>query len=182
LSRRGPSRSDEAAAGAEPPSKSARKREHEALQDLARRALEAPPGRVDRLALDEALALAIRDGRRIPPSPARARHIRYLGKLLAADAQGAGLLGKALADDRAARAEETARLHRVEHWRDRLLAEGDDALAELVAQCPGIAVAQVRDLLRQAHRDAGTPRQTAAVRQLFRLLRSALPGEDTGGG
>ena len=71
--------------GAEPPSKSALKREHAALQDLARRALDAPPGRVDRLALEEPIAHAIREGRRIPASSARARHIRYLGKLLAAD-------------------------------------------------------------------------------------------------
>jgi ribosome-associated protein len=166
----------------EPPSKSARKREHEALQDLARRALEAAPGRVDRLTLGEALAQAIRDGRRIPPSSALARHIRYLAKLLAADPEGARVLGTALSEDRAAHGREVARLHQVEHWRDRLLAEGDAALAELVTQSPGIEVAQVRDLLRQARRDVGTPRHAATVRHLFRLVRSALAAAETGDG
>jgi ribosome-associated protein len=166
----------------EPPSKSARKREHEALQDLARRALEAAPGRVDRLALDEALAQAIREGRRIPASSARARHIRYLGKLLAADPQGAAVLDAALTEDRAAHALEVARLHRVEQWRDRLLAEGDVALSELVSRCPGIEVGQVRDVLRQARRDAGTPRHAATVRQLFRLVRSALEAAEADAG
>jgi ribosome-associated protein len=162
------------------PSKSARKREHEALQELARRAIEAPPGRVDRLGLDEGLAQAIRDGRRIPASSARARHIRYLGKLLAADPQGAAVVAKALAADRAAHAEEVARLHRVEQWRDRLLAEGDAALADLLAQHPSVDGAAVRDLLRQARRDAGSPRQAATARQLFRLLRSAVEVDASG--
>ena len=161
----------------EPPSKSARKREHEALQDLARRALEAAPGRVDRLALDQALAQAIREGRRIPASSARARHIRYLGKLLAADPQGAAVLDAALTEDRAAHALEVARLHRVEQWRDRLLAEGDAALTEFVARHPAVDGAAVRDLVRQAGRDEGTTRHAGTVRRLFRLLRSALAGE-----
>ena len=168
--------------GAEPPSKSALKREHAALQALARRALESPPGRVDRLALEEPLAHAIREGRRIPACSARARHIRYLGKLLAADPAGAAILDRALGEDRAAHAREAAQLHRVEHWRDRLLAEGDAGLAALVAEHPAVDVGAVRDLLRQARKDEGTPRQVATVRRLFRLLRSALAGEGEGPG
>ena len=182
MSRRGDRPPDDLAEPAEPPSKSARKREHEALQDLARRALEAPAGRIDRLALDETLGQAIRAGRRIPASSARARHIRYLGKLLAADPDGVAVLDGALTEDRAAHAREVARLHQVEQWRDRLLAEGDAALSELVSRCPGIEVAQVRDVLRQARRDAGTPRHTATVRQLFRLVRSALEAAEADAG
>jgi ribosome-associated protein len=161
----------------EAPSKSALKREHEALQDLARLVLEAAPGRIDRLSLDETLAQAIRDGRRIPASSARARHIRYLGKLLAADPAGAACLDRALGEDRAAHAQEVAQLHRVEQWRERLLAEGDAALAALVAEHPAIDARALRDLLRQAHKDAGTPRQVGTVRRLFRLLRAGLAGE-----
>lgn len=168
---------DEVGEGREPPSKSARKREHEALQDLARQALEVPPARLARLALGEGLAQAIRDGRRIPASSARARHIRYLGRLLAADPAGAAVLGAALTEDRAVHRQEVARLHLVEQWRDRLLSEGDPALAELVAQYPAVDAGAVRDLLRQARKDEGTARHTATVRRLFRLLRAALLAE-----
>jgi ribosome-associated protein len=176
MSRRGHHLPENTGDRLEPPSKSARKREHEALQDLARRVLEAGPGRVDRLALEEVLAQAIREGRRIPASSARARHIRYLGKLLAADPAGAAVLDRALSEDRAAHAQEVAQLHRLEHWRDRLLGEGDAALTELVAQHPAVDGAAVRDLVRQARKDEGTPRHVATVRRLFRLLRSALGG------
>jgi ribosome-associated protein len=181
LSRRGRPSAEEGTGAPAPPSKSARKREHEALQDLARQALEAAPGRIDPLPLDAALAQAIREGRRIPASSARARQIRYLGKLLAADPAGAAVLDRALGDDRAAHAEEVAQLHRVEQWRDRLLAEGDAALTALAAEHPAIDVGALRDLLRQARRDAGAPRHPATVRRLFRLLRSALAAEDPGG-
>lgn len=177
MSRPPPPQHSEIGDGLEPPSKSARKREHEALQDLAREALEAPPARLARLALDEGLAQAIRDGRRIPASSARARHIRYLGKLLAADPAGAALLGAALTEDRAAHREEVARLHRVEQWRDRLLSAGDTALAELVSQYPAVDAGAVRDLLRQARKDQDTARHTATVRRLFRLLRTAVLAE-----
>lgn len=171
---------DEAGAPAEPPSKSARKREHEALQDLARRAIEAPPGRLDRLVLEGGLAQAIRDGRRLPASSARARHIRYLAKLFAADPAGAAALATALSEDRAAHAQEVARLHRVEQWRDRLLAEGDAALAELLARHPSVDAGAVRDLLRQARRDEGSARHAATARRLFRLLRAALEAAPSG--
>lgn len=180
MSRRTPEPPSDAPDRSEPPSRSARKREHEALQDLARRALESPAGRIDRLALDEGLAQALREGRRIPPSSARARHIRYLGKLLAADPEGAAMLDAALSEDRAAHAREVARLHQVEQWRDRLLAEGDGALTELVAQHPAVDGAALRDLVRQARRDEGTARFTGTVRRLFRLLRAGLEGEGAG--
>lgn len=174
---RDPAPERDAEDGLEPPSRSARKREHEALQTLARQALEAPPARVDRLALDETLAQAIREGRRIPASSARARHIRYVAKLLAADPDGAATLGSALSEDRTAHAQEVARLHEVERWRDRVLAEGDTALAELVGQYPAIDAGGVRDLMRQARKDEGTARHTATVRRLFRLIRAAVLAE-----
>ncbi len=164
----------EAGAADEAPSRSARKREHEAIQRLARQALEAPAARVDRLPLDERLAQAIREGRRIPASSARARHIRYLAKLLAADEQGAAVLGAALTEDREVHAREVAQLHRVERWRDRLLEEGDAALRELVAFCPDVDAGAVRDLLRQARKDHGGPRHAATVRRLFQLIKPPL--------
>jgi ribosome-associated protein len=178
LTRRRPSLpAEEAGLPTEPPSKSARKREHEALQDLARRAIEAPAGRLDRLGLEGGLAQAIRDGRRLPASSARARHIRYLAKLFAGDPAGTAAVATALSEDRAAHAQEAARLHRVEQWRDRLLAEGDGALAELLARHPAIDAGAVRDLLRQARRDEGSERHAATARRLFRLLRPALEAE-----
>jgi ribosome-associated protein len=174
VSRRRDREAQEAETRAEPPSRSARKRAHETLQQLARRALEAPAARVDRLALDEHLAQAIRDGRRIPASSARARHIRYLGGLLAADPDGAAMLGEALAEDREVHARQVAALHRVERWRDRLLAEGDAALAELVASHPGVDAGAVRDLVRQARKDHGTGRLAATARRLFQLIKPVL--------
>ena len=175
--RRGESEADseaEAEGAVDQPSRSARKREHEALQRLARQALDAPAVRVNRVALDEGLAQAIREGRRIPASSARARQIRYLAGLLAADPEGTAALSAALAEDREAHAREVARLHQVEWWRDRLLEEGDAALGELVAQCPALDAGAVRDLLRQAQKDRTGPRHTATVRRLFQLIKPVV--------
>jgi len=104
-----------------------------------------------------------------------ARHIKHLANLLVREDLAAveGLLGSHEARDRAA----AARHHRVERWRDRLLAEGDLALAELLALCPGADRQGLRQLVRTAQRDQAAGR-TDGARKLFRALRSEL---DRGG-
>ena len=155
------------------PSRSERKREHQALQRLAARALALPVARLGGLGLDDAVLDAVRAGRAIKASAARERHVRHLANLLAADPQAAAAIDAAL--DRASQghALEVARFHALERWRDRLLAEGDAALAEFVDSHPGADAATLRTLVRQATKDAGTTRQGASTRRLFQALKAA---------
>jgi len=156
----------------EGPSKSDRKREHKALQLLARRLLELPPGKAAGLSLDEALAEAVRVGRGIKASSARQRHIRHVANLL--DEDVVSRLTALLDGDSAAHAREVARFHALERWRDRLLAEGDAALTEFLDEHPGADAAALRTAMRQARKDIGTPRAAASARKLFQLLKQSL--------
>jgi len=159
--------------GLEPegPSKSDRKREHKALQLLARRLLELPAGKVAGLGLEDELAEAVRVGRAIKASSARQRHIRHVANLL--DEDVITRLTALLDGDSAAHAREVARFHALERWRDRLLAEGDVALTELLDEHPGADAAELRTAMRQARKDIGTPRAAASSRRLFQLLKQA---------
>lgn len=103
------------------------------------------------------------------------RHVKRVASLLEREDLGAieALLESRQARDQAA----AARHHRVERWRDRLLAEGDAALGELLDLCPGVDRQGLRQLLRAAQRDRDAGRPEGA-RKLFRALRSALDQAD----
>lgn len=61
-----------------------------------------------------------------------------------------------------------------ERWRTRLLAEGDAALNELVAEVPGVDRQHLRQLLRQARAEPPTDRSKRAARELLRAIRASL--------
>lgn len=162
-----------AGSGGERPSRSERKRRHQCLQDLAARALGAPATRLADIGLEPGILEALREGRAIKASTARQRHVRHLANLLAADPGAAAVVSGALDRDSQAHAVEVARFHALERWRDRLLAEGDAALSEFLDAHPGADATALRSLVRQAIRDAGTPRQAASARRLFQAVKEA---------
>ncbi len=162
---------DEEGLEPEGPSKSDRKREHKALQLLARRLLELPVGKIAGLGLEDELAEAVRVGRGIKASSARQRQIRHVANLL--DEDVTARLSALLDGDGAAHAREVARFHALERWRDRLLAEGDAALTEFLDAHPGADAAALRTAMRQARKDIGTPSAAASSRRLFQLLKQA---------
>ncbi len=157
--------------GERPPSRSRRKRDSHAIQEAARRLLALPAKELAELDLGEATLAAVAETARIKDRRAMPRHVKRVANLLEREDLGAieALLDAHQARDQAA----AARLHRVERWRDRLLAEGDGALAELLDQCPDADRQGLRQLVRTAQRDreAGRPE---GPRKLFKAVRAAL--------
>lgn len=155
----------------EGPSKSQVKREHHALQDLAQRLVSLPRGELERLDLSEATWAAIDETVRIKDIRALGRHYKRIANLLAKEDMAAveALLH---GEDRRKQAE-AARLHRLERWRERLIAEGDQALGDLLNEHPDLDRHQLRTLIRAARKDREGGK-TDGDRRLFRLLRDAL--------
>jgi ribosome-associated protein len=73
---------------------------------------------------------------------------------------------------------EAREFHRIETWRDRLLAEGPSALEALLSKHPDLDAPRLRRLIASGRQDPDTPTATQASRELFRYLRSALAGSD----
>jgi ribosome-associated protein len=69
--------------------------------------------------------------------------------------------------------EETARVHRIERWREKLLEE-DGAIGALVQAHPGINSQRLRALVRNAREERNAGRPPRAYRELFRALRDII--------
>jgi ribosome-associated protein len=158
-------------APAERPSKSARKRAAHAAQDLGEELVALREAQLTALALPEALAEAIRAARRITSRAGLARQRQYIGKLMREiDTQP---IRAALDARRQADAAETERFKRVEHWRERLISEGQQALSELQRWRPEIDVGDWTRRISAAQAErAGSTTAAGASRELFRALRA----------
>jgi ribosome-associated protein len=150
-------------------SKSQRRRDALELKSLARDLIAMNPSRFARLPVDETVRAAVEDARRIRSNVARKRQLQFVAKLLRrSDAEPIMQALEAMEQD--AR-QITARQHRAEAWRDRLIDSGDQALGELLSQRPGADAQAIRQCMRQARSEASRNRPPAAARALFRLLR-----------
>ncbi|MEE4108259.1 MAG: ribosome biogenesis factor YjgA [Halieaceae bacterium] len=153
-----------------PPSKSARKREMTARQDLGVALCELSPKELARIPIeDEALLTAIEESRRISHHSALRRHRQFIGKLMRRiDPEP---LQQALDELHRERQGAAAAHHALERLRDELIARGDDALGSVLARFPGADRQRLRQLLREAQRERDGDRPPAASRRLFRYLR-----------
>ena len=154
---------------AEPPSKSARKRAHKALQDLGDELMKLSASHLERIPLREDVRDVVKAGRDLRKG-ARSRHVRHLGNQLA-DLDDEPIRA-ALASLRGPTALDTARLHRAERWRERLLEPGDEAMHELVAQFPLVDRQQLRALVRAARDERDKQAPPRRFRELLRFVRA----------
>ncbi|HEU4589909.1 MAG TPA: ribosome biogenesis factor YjgA [Steroidobacteraceae bacterium] len=153
------------------PSKSARKREAAAAQDLGERLIALKEAELTALELPEKLFDAIMLAKRITSRGGLARQRQYIGKLMR-DVDPAPIEAALNAKSRGA-ALDAERHKRIEDWRARLLAEGPPALDELTRWCPGADRKALSALVQKAtgeRVDSGS--REAASRELFRTLRT----------
>ena len=157
-----------------PPSKSERKRAAHAAQDLGEALISLRDRELEALELPATLLEAVRAARSIRSRAGAVRQRQYIGKLMRRiDPEP---IRRALAGRSARDAQETERFKRAEHWRERLLAQGEAALDELAAARAGLERAEWVRLVRaaRAERPSGSATQGPAGRALFRALRSLL--------
>lgn len=159
-------------------SRTKRKEASQALQKLGRDIAELPKDIFNALALDKDLHTEIERLRNTTSHVARKRQMQFVGKLLRRE--NAEPLFIALQEYQQRGRDQVARQHRVEHWRDYLLSNGDAGLTQLVNAVPTTDRQAVRQLIRQATREAQQQKPPAASRKLFRLLhqqdlQQALP-------
>ena len=150
-------------------SKSQRKREALAVRSLAAELIAMDVALLRRMPLDDELLGAILEGRRIHSNIARKRQLQYIAKLLRRE--DIEPIAAAIDACRNEARQLTARHHRTEAWRDRLLARGDEALSELMPLRPELEARTIRQLVRKAGQEDQGGRPPAAARALFRLLR-----------
>lgn len=159
----------------ERPSKSARKRESTSLQQLGEALIGLPEAALRALPLPETLLDAVLLARRITSHAAQLRQRQYIGKLMRRiDAEPIRL---AIEQQRERQRLDARRFHRVEQWRDRLIAEGATAMEELLEVHPQTDVSRLQRLVVEARSEIDARRPPRAARELFQCLRDILERE-----
>jgi len=150
-------------------SKSQLKREAHKLLDLARELVSMPESRLKSMPMEQELRDAIEFTRGIKAHGARKRQLMTVGKMLRLRDNQALLDAVSGFDQKNRQA--NARFHHIETWRDRLLEGSDQVLSELLEQIPDANVQILRQLTRNARKEAKLNKPPVSARKLFRALR-----------
>ena len=150
-------------------SKTQRKREMQALQDLGEELVALGADKLAELELPTRLLDAVLDAKRISKFGALRRQMQYLGRLMR-DADADAIRSR-LDVWKGTSVAETARVHAIERWRTRLI--GDElALGQLLDQYPRADAQRLRTLVRNIKREAAAKKPPRSFRELFQELRS----------
>lgn len=154
-----------------PPSKTQRKKEVQALQELGAELVALNEEQLATIELPERLRDAVTEARRIRTFEARRRQLQYIGKLMR-NLDPAPI--RAALDAWQARSRtHTALLKRTEFWRERLLAE-PGALGQLLAEYPQADAQRLRVLIRNALAEHSANQPPRSYRALFQALRALM--------
>lgn len=171
---------------ADAPSRTARKKASEALQNIGEQLLELRPERFAALPLPETLREAILDAKRVRGFEAKRRQVQYIGKLMRRlDSGTVQEISEALRVEHGVSVQEDDILHQAEQWRDALIAD-DARLAQWLESYPDTDANQLRALIRAARNEArdvrpeAASRKGTAYRQVLKALRAQL-GASAGG-
>lgn len=154
----------------ERPSKSARKREADALQELGEALIGLPHALFDALPLPEKLRDAVLAARQLKGHGAQLRQRQYIGKLMRKF--DVAPIREAIERQQEAQRSDARRFKRIESWRDRLIHEGEAAVAEFCASHPEANASELRRLASEARAEAEQRQPPRAARLLFQQLRA----------
>ncbi|MGE5339675.1 MAG: ribosome biogenesis factor YjgA [Gemmatimonadota bacterium] len=158
-------------AAGERPSKSQRKREMSALQDLGESLVRLGADQLARIDLPDGLREAIVEARGISAHEGRRRQLQYVGRLMRGIDPDP--IRRALAAISGNSREAIELMHRCERWRDRLI-DDDAALTDLLQTHPGIDTQPLRATIRAARRERAAGAAPRHARELYRWLHQTL--------
>ncbi len=149
-------------------SKSQRKRESTALQGLGKELFELSREQLKRMDLPESLLSALLEAKRLTSREGLRRQMQYIGKVMRSIETEP--IDRQLAVIRGESSVAKAAFHALESWRTRLI-EDDTALQAWLALHPDSDVQSIRQLIRNARKEAAESKPPKSSRALFKLLR-----------
>ena len=153
------------------PSKSHRKREMHALQDIGEQLVGLNSQRLAELDLPEKLLDAVREAKRLTHFGAIRRQMQYIGKLMREI--DADEIRKKLVLWDAQSKENATEFHLVERWRERLLTD-EKTFEEFARSYPQADLTHLRNLARSIQKDRLADKPPKQFRAFFRQLRDII--------
>ncbi|HET8609062.1 MAG TPA: ribosome biogenesis factor YjgA [Burkholderiales bacterium] len=157
------------------PSKTRRKQAMLALQELGAELTRLSDAQLEQVEMPDTLRDAVVEARRITRFEARRRQMQYIGRLMR-DVDPAPIRAQ-LDVWRTATQAGTTHLHRVERWRERLLAD-DAALDAFRSVCPAADTQRLATLINDARRERAAGRPPKHFRALFRELKAMIDANE----
>lgn len=158
-------------------SKSQLKRDSLALQDLGKRLTALSDELLARIPLDAQLLEAIALAKRIRNKrSALKRHYQYIGKLLRA--RDPEPIRAALDEIDHEGRDSIRRHHRAEHWRDRIVEEGNAAIDALLDEAAAADRQKLRQLWRNHQKAPDDAKRSQQARLIYKEVFQALADEE----
>lgn len=158
-------------------SKSQVKREMHAFQELGRRLVELKPTQLDKLELTDKLRAALEEAHRHTARGALKRHLSFVGKLVREQPDIEAIQAYVDRLDSSSQAH-AQYFHQLERWRDRLLTGKPEEQEAFIDAYPNADRQTIRQLVRQASKEAADNKPPAAARKLFKLIREVAEHAD----
>ncbi len=151
-------------------SKSQRKRDMLALQELGKKLIEISGALLEKCQLDQQLLDAIGEFKRLPNKhEARRRQLQYIGKLMRSiDTEQ---IETVLEQDQQKANVNKRKFKQLEQLRDSLIAGSDESLQALILEHPDIDIQYLRQLIRLAKKELKQDKAQGAGKKLFQYLR-----------
>lgn len=157
------------------PNKSQIKRDIAVLFALGEELTELSAAQLSVLDLPEDLYKAVAIAAGMPHKGARKRQLKFIcGLLRKADSEP---IAEKLAKLKNQSAHAAREHHTIERWRDRLIAEGQAALTELIDEYPQTDRQWVRQVIRSAQKEAAEARPPKSSRDLYRYLKALFEAD-----
>ncbi|WP_215399414.1 ribosome biogenesis factor YjgA [Rheinheimera oceanensis] len=153
-------------------SKSQVKREMHELQKLGEELVSLSAAARAKVPLDDELKDALQLADKLSNKrEALRRHIQFIGRLMRT--RELEPIEQALAVLRNTNQAATRQFHKVEQWRDKLLAD-NDTVTDFIAAYPDVDVQQLRQLIRNAKKEQEKQQPPKAFRELFQLIKPLI--------
>ena len=156
-------------------SRSQNRREALEVLALGETLVELTPAQLARLPIPEGMLEHIEYTKRITSHGARKRQLAFLAKQMRREEdETLDAIRNALDANSETSRREVAIMHRMERWRERLLAEGDVALAELLDEHSEADRQELRTLVRNALAEKAKNKPPRAYREIYQVLRELM--------
>ena len=153
------------------PSKSQKKRDSTAAQDLGAKVAELSRDKIESLGLPEKLQDALIETARITAHEGRRRHLQLIGKLMRGiDTEP---IRAALEKFAGTSKQEVADMHLAERWRERLLKD-TEAFALFANDYRDADLQQLRTMIRNAQKEQAQNKPPRDFRKIYQFVRDAI--------
>jgi ribosome-associated protein len=157
------------------PSRSEQRRAALDVLELGGKLAVLSDAQLSKLPIPEHLLPHILETRRITSHIAHKRQLQFLAKQMRReDEDTLDAIRDALDEKGDAARREVAAMHRVEAWRDRLIDDGDDALAAFMEEFPEADRQRLRQLARNALEERKRNKPPRAYREIFQVVRALM--------